>query len=84
MVRIAFLVAFLISVFVSPWWLTILLGIFLLALFEASITVIAGGLLMDTTFGAPLVPLGGFHYLYTAIFVMLALLSWYLHRTLSE
>lgn len=77
-------IAFLASALTCPWWLTVMLGIALLALFEASGIVVAGGVLVDTAFGAPLAPLGGFQYLYTALFVMLALLSWYLHLTLSE
>ncbi len=84
MVHIGLTLAFFISVFTCPWWLTISLGILLLSLFEAGITVISGGVLMDGVFGAPLPLLGGFHYLYTALFIVLVACSWYLHRTLSE
>lgn len=82
--RIGLSVAFFASVFFCPWWLTIILGILLLSLFEAGVLVIIGGICMDLVFGAPMVSFGGFQYLYTALFFMLVIFSWYLHRTLSE
>lgn len=77
-------VAFLVSVFFCPWWLTVTLGVLLLSFFEAGVVVVIGGVCMDVLFGAPLVPFGGFQYLYTTLFLMLGILSWYLHKTLSE
>ncbi|MES2135266.1 MAG: hypothetical protein V4449_03445 [Patescibacteria group bacterium] len=72
------------SAVVANWWLTVLIGIVLIGLFQAYITLILGGVLMDVLFGAPMAPLWGFQYLYTALFLILVGLSWYLHRTLSE
>lgn len=77
-------VAFLVSVFFCPWWLTVTLGVLLLSLFEAGVVVVIGGVCMDVLFGTPLVPFGGFQYLYTTLFLILTMLSWYLHKTLSE
>lgn len=82
--RLGMSVAFMVSVFFCPWWLTVTLGILLLSLFDASVIVIIGGICMDLVFGTSLVPFGGFQYLYTTLFLILAVLSWYLHRTLSE
>jgi len=82
--RIALSVLFLISALTCPWWLTAAFGILLLSFFEAWFLVILGGVLTDAAFGVPLAPLGGFAYLYTALAVLLATGSWFLHRTLSE
>lgn len=82
--RLGMTVAFFVSVFFCPWWLTVSFGILLLSFFESSIAVIIGGMCMDLVFSAPLTPFGGFEYLYTTLFLILAILSWYLHKTLSE
>ncbi len=83
-VRASMAAVFFASVLVAPWWLTICCGLFLLSFFESAVVVIIGGVLMDLIFGTPIPALGGFHYLYTTLFIFLAAVSWYLHRALSE
>lgn len=85
----AFLIlAFLASVFVWPWWATLLLLIIYLseeenALRAASVAML-GGALLDACFGAPITALHGFAYLYTMLFTLLALLSVSLRTRILE
>jgi hypothetical protein len=76
--------AFFASIFLGPWWLTVILGLFLLAVFGGALPLIAGGFIMDSVFGAPLPALGSFHLLYTLLFVTLACINWYLQKTLAD
>lgn len=84
MARIFLSIAFFFSIFTLPWWVSVLLSIFLLALFQAGIMVIVGGIMMDILFGAPVDILSGFQYLYTALFLFLALLTLYLKARVSD
>jgi hypothetical protein len=80
-------ILFLASALLNPWWLTLLIGIFLLGVFPGLFsigTLILGGFLMDSVFGAPVYSLGGFKYLYTALCIILSLVSFFLRNTLSE
>ncbi|MES2014285.1 MAG: hypothetical protein V4437_00530 [Patescibacteria group bacterium] len=82
--HVGLVVAFFASACMCPWWLTVFLGVILLALFGNVPLVVIGGLLMDFIFGAPIPSLLGFSYLYAMLFLFLGALSWYLRRTLSE
>lgn len=60
--------SFVVSVLLFPWWMSVLLGI-VVALYPSGPTLLLiGGVSMDTLFGAPIASLGGFSYLYTALF----------------
>ena len=84
LVQVAVILVFLFSALAAPWWVTIPLGFFLMVLFDSVLIPIAGGFLMDSVFGAPLGTLGGFSFLYTALFAGLACVYWGLQKTLVE
>lgn len=81
---IAMAVAFFASVFIAPWWLTVFIGLLLIVLFGGGVFVVIGGFFMDSVFGAPLPLLHGFHFLYTAFFIFLVCLDWYLEKTFAD
>ncbi len=76
-------VAFLGCAVLAPWWLTVAFGIALLSQGSYGIVVL-GGIIMDYIFGAPLSALGGFATFYTALFVFLAVVAWYLKLQVLE
>ncbi len=84
MIRIFFVILFFISVFVTPWWVIVPLGIVLLAYFEAYLSVLLGGLIVDTLFGVPLSGVFGITYFYTAVFVILIFSTLLLRLRLLE
>lgn len=79
-----FIIAFFVSVVYLPWWLSALIALLLLSVWRAYVSVIVGALCMDILFGSPLVAFGGFAYLYTAIFSILALMTLVLNRAMLE
>lgn len=70
--RAALFFMFLVSALFLPWWFTVGIGIFISTLPYGAVVAIFGGLLMDLSFGAPLLPLFGLEYLYTALFITIA------------
>lgn len=82
--KIFFIVSFFISAVYLPWWFTVILGVMLLSVWNAYVSVILGALLLDMLFGSPLTSFGGFAYLYTAVFATLAALVLFLNRTMLE
>lgn len=72
--RYVLYVVFLLSAFFLPWWCTVPLGILLTTMPYGSLVAILGGVIMDVTFGTELKPLFGLSYLYTTVFVCVALL----------
>lgn len=75
-------VAFFLSVMALPWWVTLAIGIVLLALWRSYGVVLVGGILMDLLFA----PFGSmaYTYLYTTLFLALAIAAWYLERMMLE
>lgn len=73
-----------ISVVFLPWWVSVFLGVILLAVYRAYFSVIGGAFLLDIAFGGPLAAFAGFSYLYTFIFIGLALVSFMLSRMMIE
>ena len=84
MARILFIIAFLFSAVLLPWWATVALGIFGLAYFESYVVAITGGLLMDFLFGVSEPRLFGFAYIYAAVFAVLSCIAWYLNHAILE
>lgn len=74
----------LVGAFALPWWVVVPLVIAFLAQGGTPAVPITAGLIMDLTFGVGIQSLGGFSYLYTALFAFLSLVAWYLLKTLSE
>ena len=72
---------FFISIFLLPWWVTLLLGVFLLVVFE-SYEVVLGGAVIDLLYGAPVPFFGGVSFLATAVFLILSVGVFFLRRRL--
>jgi len=71
MTRLATMAAFFGSAVFAPWALTVMIGVALIAVWHSRFSVIFGGVLMDSLFGVPIPALGGFAWVYTALFVLL-------------
>ena len=77
-------VAFFISIATLPWWASVLLGILFVAEGGSVWVVVFGGFILDELFGAPIASLGGFAYLYTALFIIIGAVVLYLRSMLFE
>ena len=84
MVRILLALAFLVSIVALPWWVAVAVAIFYLAEEGSVFLVIAGGILADMLFGAPVASLHGFSYFYTVLMAAIGLTAYYLRRSLFE
>ena len=83
-IRIVPVALFLLSALLAPWWVTVPYGIVVVAYARSPWAAILGGLIMDVTFGAPIASLGGFSYLYTALFAFLSLIAVLLRSRMIE
>ncbi|OGG44282.1 hypothetical protein A2841_02800 [Candidatus Kaiserbacteria bacterium RIFCSPHIGHO2_01_FULL_48_10] len=83
-VRVILVPFFFASVIVGPWWISVMLGILVVSTCRQYLPVIAGGILMDTLFGAPIPVLLGFDFLYTAVFSILAAGAFFLRARILE
>ena len=75
---------FLISILVAPAWLSVALAVLLLSEWGDYALVVVAGACIDLMFGAPIALLGGFAFVYTTIFAILAVASLYLRATILE
>jgi|GEM_PF-1014394 len=82
--KVSLSAAFLVSALLLPWWSTVILGILLLGFYRSYAVVVTGGVLMDLIFGVAQPALFGFAYIYTAMFLVLVLLSMYLNTRILE
>ncbi len=69
--RLGGAVVFFAGIFMLPWWLTLLLGIFLLVWFQAY-EVLIGAVFLDSIYGTATPLLGNSAYLSTIVFCMIA------------
>lgn len=69
--RIILSIAYVLSAVLLPWWLTVFLGVVLLAYLQSYVVVIIGALVLDTMHGAGIVQLFGVSFLYTGLFLFL-------------
>lgn len=76
--------AFVLSAFFLPSTVTVLVAVLLIGLWRSYLLVLAVGVLVDVSLGLSVASLGGFAYVYTALFAFLALLSIVLERALIE
>lgn len=75
-------VAFFAAVLFLPWFVVVPLGIALIAYYHAYLSVIIGGILLDSLFGAPIGVFSGFSFLYTALFAFLSAGAYVLRRSM--
>lgn len=68
----------------APWWVSVALGVLLVAYFDAALSVLVGGVLLDVLHGAPIHIFGGFAYLYTSIFIVLVIVRMVLKKSIVE
>ncbi|XKT74317.1 MAG: hypothetical protein ACJKTH_03105 [Patescibacteria group bacterium UBA2163] len=85
MIRALCITVFIASIIaLAPWWVSIALGILLIAYFDAVPSVLIGGLLLDVLHSAPIHMFGGFAYLYTGIFIILIIIRIALQKSIVE
>jgi hypothetical protein len=60
---------FFLSTLFSPWWFVVAFGILLLSYHGAYVSVLAGGIFMDSIYASP--EAGVVSYLYTGVFLLL-------------
>ncbi len=81
---IVLFLTFAVSVILLPWWVVVPLGIVSTSYRYGNIITIIGGIIIDASFGAPVHTLGGFQYIYTTIFVLAALVAYFLRSRIVE
>lgn len=64
--RIIFSLVFLLSVFILPWWLVIILGLVLVFYFNNYYEFIIAGLILDSLYGN-IISIDNFYFLFTLI-----------------
>ncbi|MDE2079032.1 MAG: hypothetical protein KGI73_01450 [Patescibacteria group bacterium] len=84
MSRVILAVAFFVSILLSPWIVSVVLAIAYLAAGGNVLLVVAGGLLSDILFGAPVPVLHGFQYLATLTMLLLGGAAVFLRRAIFE
>lgn len=84
MIRPILIVAFLSSIVFLHWWVVLLLGVFLIAYSRDYLVVLIGGLMLDATYGVPLISLFGLPSLYTAVFTVLITTDMVLRNRLMD
>ena len=84
MIRVFVIALFFISTFVLPWWVVLALGTALIVYFRALLSVVLGGLIMDTLYGVPLAVFFDVSYFYTGTFFGLAISAHLLRTYLLE
>lgn len=82
--NIALYSLFVLSVVFLPWWVSVLLGVFISLTPIGSILAVLGGAVMDLTFGAPLGALFGIHDFYTLFFLCLAVVMFVLRQRVLD
>lgn len=75
---------FFLSAVLLPWYVPVSLGIILIVLWQGYIEAILGGIILDAAFGAPIIALGGFAWLYAALFAGLSLMAFVLRRLMLD
>lgn len=84
MTKLLLALAFCISLVALPWWASALSAIVFLAEGGSPFLIIAGGFILDELSGAPIAAMGGFAFLYTCFFALLAGVAVYLRSTVFE
>ncbi len=74
-IRLILNIALFISILFFPWYLTIILGLALVALYN-SYEVLAWGFFADTLYATTLPALYGFQFIFTVIFLIQKILIW--------
>ncbi len=75
---------FILSLLTLPWWVFMPLGIIVAGLPGGALVALAGGVVLDATYGSALVPLGGFSYLYTALFLLVVIAMQVLSKRIAD
>lgn len=84
LLRITLIVVFFLSAILAPWWCTALIAVILAAKGNDLFVLPIGGVCVDILFGTPIASLGGFSFVYTTVFSILALVAFFIHRHIFE
>lgn len=80
--RLFLIPLYFVSVFLLPWWVTVLLSLALIAYLKAYASALIGAVILDTIYGTSLA-FGGV-YLYTATMLFLVIIAYVLRGRLLE
>lgn len=69
--RVVLGIVCIVSALFAPWWVTTGLGVFVALQPVGAVVLLSAGVLMDSLYGAPIHVLGGFQFLYTAVFLVI-------------
>lgn len=84
MIRPFLFIAFFASIVFLPWWAAMAFGVLLITSTRDYALALAGGLLIDATYGAPIARLSGFAFLYTFVFAALITTDVFLRGRLMD
>lgn len=84
MVRIFSLILFFASILFLPWYISVFIGVVIIARWHAYVSAIIGGIILDSMFGAPIVALHNFAYIYTILFIILSAFAFFLRHAMME
>lgn len=76
--NIALYAVFLLAAVSLPWWFVVPLGIVIATQPWGGPVAVLGGVLLDAMYGSPVATLGGFAHVYTLIFCIAVLGTWFL------
>lgn len=82
--HIALTLAFFASILFLPWYVPVMLGVLLIAFYQAYLFAIIGGIVLDSMFGTSIISLYSVSFLYTILFATLSILSALLRRYMME
>lgn len=82
-IRTLTLMLYFVSVFITPWFVVVFGAIVLIAFMRAPVSAISGGFILDTLFGVA-TPEIALPYVYTILFIVLALVAAVLRVRLLE
>jgi hypothetical protein len=67
-----------------PAWAAVAVAIPVATLRYGYLALLPAGVALDAFFGAPTPVLGGFHYIYTALFVVMSVIAYLLRTRMAE
>lgn len=77
-------ILFIASLVFAPWWLVVILGLLLMPFRWGAPIAVGGAAFLDAVYGAPVAALAGFSYIYTALFILCAVVVWFLSLRMAE
>lgn len=71
------------AIIFAPWWIAVVVALFIAPYRYGSAVIIIGGAVMDSLYGTSIQALWGFSHIYMLLFVVLALCTYLIHDRVS-